>query len=257
MSENTVQWEIDGPVAVVTLSRPEVFNALNSRLLEELLATVRSVSDEPAVRVVVLRGAGPGFCAGADLGQEIGDTVTEELENEYKPIFLAIAQSPKIWIASVHGSAAGIGGALAMNCDLVVMAESANIYLAFAAIGLIPDGGANWLLVHAMGYRRALQTVLEGRKIPAAECLALGLANKISGDDGVHETSIAWARQLAQGAPLAQATAKRVLRKMSEMSYAEAFSLEAVEQHALTQSEDFQAGVAAFFAKRKPVFKGQ
>lgn len=249
--------EKEGAVAFVTLNRPNVFNALNAELRRRLLQTANTLEEDDNIRVVVLRGAGPGFCAGADLADGISSSVTSQLEEEYRPFLEAIINSRKLWIASVHNSAAGIGGALALVCDFMIMAEGSNIYLAFAAIGLLPDGGLTWLLSRAMGYRRALQIIVEGRKIPADECESLGLANRVVPADQLAEETKRWAFSLAEGAPLSQISAKRVLRKAQDLSYGEAFSLEAAEQQGLKESGDFKEGVEAFFAKRKPVFKGK
>ncbi len=256
-SSETVSVETQGPVARVTLNRPKVRNAFNAELRAALLAAIQSVEEDEAVRVVVLAGAGDGFCAGADLTQGIDGSVTEQIETEYKPFLMAIAESSKIWIAAVHGVAAGIGGALAMTCDLAVMEEDASIYLAFAAIGLIPDGGSTWHLLHAMGYARAFETIVEGRRIPAEECRDVGLANRIVGKGKASEEAHAWAEKLATGAPLAQATAKRVLRNIGRMRLQDAITLEAKAQQKLVESEDFRNAVAAFFDKRKPEFKGK
>lgn len=255
--DGILQIDREGPVATVVLNRPKVFNAFNADLRQAMREAVVSLEADPEVRVVVIRGEGPGFCAGADLSEGLAGDVTAMLEEEYKPFLTGIAQSEKLWIASVHGSAAGIGGSLAMTCDLMVMSEDASIYLAFAAIGLIPDGGATWHLFQAMGYRRALQTVLEGRKIPASECLALGIANRLETAHEVHGVAMQWARELAQRSPLAQKAAKRVMRQVGAISMADAISLEAREQGPLTQSEDFREAVASFFRKEKPVFKGR
>lgn len=256
-SDEVVVLETDGPVAKLRLNRPDAYNAFNTETRRRLRECIEIVDNDDAIRIVILRGEGPGFCAGADLREDLGGSVRDQLENEYRPILEGIAQSPKIWIASVHGSAAGIGGALVMNCDLVAMAEDANIYLAFAAIGLIPDGGATWLLLNAMGYRRALETVIEGRKIPASECLELGIANRLVPSEEVHGHALEWARRLAEGAPLAQAAAKRVLRECPNVEYGTAFSLEAKEQEKLTGSQDCRDAIDAFFEKRKPVFHGR
>ena len=249
--------ERDGAVARVTLNRPTVRNAFNAELRVALLEAIRSVESDDGIRVAVLAGSGEGFCAGADLSEGISESVTEQIENEYKPFLMAIAESSKIWIAAVQGAAAGIGGALAMTCDLSVMEEDACIYQAFAAIGLIPDGGTTWHLLHAMGYRRAFETIVEGKRTTAAECLELGLANKVVVRGTAGEEAMAWAQKLATGAPLAQETAKRVLRHVGRMRLQDAITLEAKAQHKLTESEDFHNAVAAFFAKRKPEFKGK
>jgi 2-(1,2-epoxy-1,2-dihydrophenyl)acetyl-CoA isomerase len=169
--------EIDGAIARVTLNRPEAFNAMDKGLrdgFKEAIARIHAARD---VGVVILSGNGRGFSAGTDLKEGLVSPISMLLEQEYRPILAAISGSPKIWIAQVHGSAAGIGAAVAMNCDLMTMAEDATIYMAFAAIGLVPDGGNTWLLHRGLGYKRAMQAILEGRKFPAEDAVALGLAN--------------------------------------------------------------------------------
>lgn len=255
--ESVVLIEREGPVATVTLNRPKVFNAFNAALRAEFTRQVDALNADPETRIVVLQGAGAGFCAGADLGEGMPASITEQIEGEYKPFLMGIALSDKLWIAAIEGSAAGIGGALAMACDLAVMAENANIYLAFAAIGLIPDGGATWQLLQAMGHKKALETIIEGRKISAADCLAHGLVNRVVPPGTAGEAAREWAGRLSAGAPLAQAAAKRVLRHIGRMRLQDAITLEARLQQKLVGSEDFRNGVAAFFAKRKPEFRGR
>ncbi len=256
-SDQPVLARIEGHLAIVTLNRPSVFNSFNADMRNMLLGTVRDVERNGEVRMVVLHGAGPGFCAGADLAEGMPASIAEQLEQQYKPLLLEIASSDKIWMAAIHGSAAGIGGALAMTCDLAVMEESANIYLAFAAIGLVPDGGATWHLLKAMGHKRALQTIIEGRKLSAQECADAGLVNKIVPTGEALQSALEWAGVLAQGAPLAQRAAKLALRAANEKTLSEAISYEAQLQEDLAHTQDCGEGVSAFFAKRKPVFSGK
>ncbi|MGR3454730.1 enoyl-CoA hydratase/isomerase family protein [Pseudooceanicola sp.] len=247
----------DGPVAHITLNRPEAFNAFNSALRTGLKQAVAEVDQDEAIRVVILSGAGRGFCAGADLKEGVGNGPTHMMiDQEYRPFLSAIARSPKIWIAQVHGSAAGIGAALALTCDMMTIADDASIYMAFAAISLVPDGGACWHLLRGMGYRRALQTILEGRHIRADEAVGLGLANSAHAPDALEAETAAWAGRIAGGAPLAAAAAKRLLRGMDGQSLEEAISAEGVEQARLVRSNDAREGVSAFVEKRRPVFTG-
>ncbi|MDK3017225.1 enoyl-CoA hydratase/isomerase family protein [Pseudodonghicola flavimaris] len=257
MTDLPVTLTRDGTVATLTLSRPEARNALNDALRAGLRQAVDEAENDPELRVIILRGAGRGFCAGADLTEPMRPPVHQRLESDYRPIYSGIAASSKIWIAEVHGVAAGIGAALAMNCDLVTMAEDATLYMAFAAIGLIPDGGCFWLLERAMGPRRALQAILEGRHIPAAEALELGLVNSLHPANSLPQETRALAGRIATGAPLAMAAAKRLIRRTDGLSYGETFSAEAAEQSLLAQSADAAEGVAAFLQKRKPAFKGR
>lgn len=249
--------DIDGPVARVTLNRPEAFNAMNEALRTGLRKALTRINADPAVRVVILSGEGRGFCAGTDLTENLSDSTGLLLDREYRPILNGIASSPKIWIAQVHGSAAGISAALAMNCDLVTMAEDASIYMAFAAIALVPDGGSTWLLHRGMGAKRALQAILEGQKIPAADAVDYGLANAAFPPDSLSDDTTALALRLAAGAPLAAAAAKRLIRSMDGASYADAITAEGVEQSALALTEDAQEGIQAFLQKRRPEFRGR
>lgn len=250
-------FEKDGAIARVTLNRPDAFNALNPGIRAGLRDALTAIHADDEIRVVILSGAGRGFCAGTDLTERHAETTAQFLDREYRPILNGIATSSKIWIAQVHGSAAGIGAALAMNCDLLTIAEDASIYMAFAAIGLVPDGGSTWLLHRAMGSKHALQAILEGRKIPADEALRYGLANAVSPAGDLAADTTAMASRIAAGAPLAAAAAKRMMRAMDTLSYEGAVSVEAQEQTVLSQSKDAREGITAFLEKRKPEFKGE
>ena len=249
--------EIDGAIARVTLNRPEAFNAMDKGLrdgFKEAIARIHAARD---VGVVILSGNGRGFSAGTDLKEGLVSPISMLLEQEYRPILAAISGSPKIWIAQVHGSAAGIGAAVAMNCDLMTMAEDATIYMAFAAIGLVPDGGNTWLLHRGLGYKRAMQAILEGRKFPAEDAVALGLANAAHPAEKLAEETTALANRIAAEHVELAAAAKRLLRQMDGMSYEASISAEAREQTDLAESEDCREAVQAFIEKRKPTFRGK
>lgn len=256
MSQDVVLLEKTGPVATVTLNRPDKMNSFDPGLRAAMRDTVGRLEDDRDIRVVILRGAGRGFSAGADLSAGLPDHYAFHLDVEYKPFLTGIEHSDKIWIAQVHGAAAGIGAAVAMNCDLMVMSDDAYLYMAFAAIGLVPDGGNTQLLLRHLGYKRALAAILEGAKIPAPDCLAAGIANRVVPADRLEAETRAWAGRLAQGAPRATAAAKRLLRRVGQSGFGEAITQEGLEQVPLLQSQDFREGVAAFFAKRPPRFTG-
>ncbi|MGJ8686209.1 MAG: enoyl-CoA hydratase/isomerase family protein, partial [Spongiibacteraceae bacterium] len=225
----TVEYAVTKRVATILLNRPRARNAFNVPLRRDLLAAIELANNDDDVRVVVITGAGEGFCAGADLteGYEGYDKVSGLILAEYKPFILAIEQSQKLYISAINGAAAGIGSALAMCCDLTVMGESAYIYQAFAPIGLVPDGGASWQLVNAIGYKRAIAIIVEGGKIPAAECVSLGLANKVVADEELRSAAQNWAEKLALGAPLAQRYSKQLARRSMEQSLEQAIDSEA------------------------------
>lgn len=248
--------DIDGAVATFTLNRPEAMNAFSDELKADLRREVGRINDNDAVRVVILKGAGRGFGAGADLTGGM-DPISFHLDIDYKPFLTGIERSDKIWIAQVHGAAAGAAAGLAMTCDFVVMAEDAYLYMAFAAIGLVPDGGNTHLLFQQMGYRHALEAVLEGKKFTAAECLDYRIANKVVPLEDLESVTREFADRIAATAPLAMAGCKRLLRKAGTMSFGEAVTEEGIEQTALLKTEDFREGVKAFFEKRKPVWQGK
>ena len=259
-SFETINYSVANDVASIKLNRPKALNAFNVDLRKELLAAVEQANADDYVRVVIIGGEGRGFCAGADLTENLLDfyeSVDQQIEQEYKPFLLAIHESPKLYIAAVNGAAAGIGSSLAMSCDFIVMAEDAYIYQAFAAIGLVPDGGASWHLVRSLGYKRALQMIVESEKMPAQRALDLGLANKVVKSSDLDEATRTWAEKLAQGAPIAQRHTKEIIRKAMASSLSDIIDLEAKYQVECSQSEDSADAVKALFAKRAPVFKGK
>lgn len=257
MADGDVLIDVNGAVATVTLNRADKLNAFNAQQRSSLQNAVAMVEENTAVRVVILKGAGKGFSAGADLAAGMPDALSFHLDYVYKPALTAIASSEKIWIAQVHGPAAGIGAAFAMTCDLMTMSEEAYIYMAFAAISLVPDGGNTQLLLNALGYSRAMEMILEGQRMGAEDCKAAGICNRVFAADALEAETAAWAKHLSERAPLALSATKRLLRSVGSMSFGDAISAEGREQIPLLRSADFQEGVRAFFAKEKPKFEGR
>lgn len=255
----TISYAVNSDVAMVTLNRPEAMNAFSKIQRNELLAAIKRAVDDAEARVIVLAAAGRAFSVGHDLGEGIppGDETRIMVEEEYKPVIAAIDESDKLVIAAVNGPAAGIGAAFALACDLMVMADDAYLYQAFIAIGLVPDGGACWQLAQQLGYRRALELVVDGEKIPAARCLELGLANRVVAADELLVEAVAWAQNIAKKAPLALSTSKRLLKQAQYANLNEVMSLEAKAQGAMSASEDAQEGIQAFLEKRSPVYQGK
>ncbi len=255
----TVLYTVENRVATITLNRPQARNAFNEQLRLDLIAALRRAETDDEVRVLLLTGAGKGFGAGHDLASGFGEysCIGDLITAQYKPFLMAIHESHKLVIAAVNGAAAGISGAMAMACDLVVMGESAYLYQAFLPIGLVQDGGTSWQLVNTIGYKRALQMILDAEKVPAQRCVDLGLANKVVADDQLLDTARSWAEQLAEGAPLAQRYCKQVLKQSMEMDLSETIDAEGELQNVCSISEDSMSAINAFFNKEKPVFKGR
>ena len=246
-----------GATAVIKLNRPDSLNAFTSELRTDLLAALERAQADETVRVVILTGEGRSFCAGADLKDGLSRSVSEMLLREYRPVQEKIASMPKPIIAAVPGSAAGIGLSVALQCDLLIMADNAFMLSPFTTISLVPDGGLNWLLVRQLGYRRAFQLSVESERIAADRCVELGLANRAVAADDLQDTALQWAQTLESRAPLSVAGTKRLMRFACDNDWASSFELEAEMQGNLVGSEDNEEGVAAFFEKRDPVFKGK
>jgi 2-(1,2-epoxy-1,2-dihydrophenyl)acetyl-CoA isomerase len=246
-------------VALVTLTRPEVLNAFDRELRCGLRDNLHSLGVDSGVRAVVLTGAGRYFSSGADLkaGAPTSSETRSQLLDEYGPGLMAIAEMPKPVIAALDGPAVGIGLAYALGCDLRVMAEDAFMQAPFNSIGLIPDGGLSWLLPRAMGYSRAFEAVVDAEAIAAADCLRLGLANRVVAAGTAREEALDWAARLAARPTLAIAASKRALRAGSVGSYEAALALEAELQAPLVESADCAEGIAAFLEKRPPLFRGR
>jgi len=259
MSEfETIGYSINNRVATISLNRPKAMNAISQKMRQELSQVIEASEENDDVRVVVIRAEGRGFSSGTDLTEGLTGyaTIDEQIQQEYKPVLMAIHNSEKLYIASVHGACAGIGAALAMTCDLAVMADTAFLYLAFAGLSLVPDGGMSYHLVNSMGYKKAMQLFAEAGRLPALECEQYGLANKVVAADTLLDTTQTWAENLAQGAPLSQKFGKQIMRSVHDSSYSEIVDKESKIQTTCMLSKDCEGAIAAFFEKRKPIFSG-
>ena len=253
-----VKYEQQGAVAVITINRPDNMNAFTTQLSADLQLELERAHHDDSVRVVVLTGEGRCFSAGADLKSGFeGRTVFGKLQYEYRPVFAAVAAMPKPVIAAVPGSAAGIGMSLALQCDLLIMADNAFLLSPFATILLVADGGLNWLLVRQLGYRRAYQLSIESERIEAKRCVELGLANKAVPAEELQKSAIDWANDISRRAPLSLAASKKVMRHAMDNDWASSFNLEAELQQTMVGSKDNLEGVQAFFEKRTPEFEGK
>lgn len=257
---HSVLYKKEDAVAIITLNRPDRYNAVNRDLNEQLQAALHRAGEDDEVRALVLTGAGQGFCAGADMENFSAGLKPEEgrdiITKTYQPLMRDFLTLQKPIIGAIHGSAAGVGAALALACDLRVMADNASLLYAFINIGLGPDGGAGWLLARQVGYSRAFQIAIEGKKVAADRCLELGLTNKVVSADKLLEETKAWAHQLAERPTLAVGITKADLHHALTHDLYENIAFEAEQQMAAFASQDLQEGVMAFLQKRKAKFTG-
>ena len=245
-------------VATITLNRPESLNALNAAMRRELLAAIKAVRREDAVRAVVITGAGRGFCSGADLrGGSAERDFRRVLTDEYNPLVTAIREMPKPVIAAVNGVAAGAGVSLALACDLVYAAEDARFIQAFVRIGLVPDSGSTRTLVRALGRHRAARLIFGGEPLSAADALAAGLVSELAPAAELVAVAHAAAARLAGAPTRAIALAKRAINHAEDALLAESLAMEAALQELAGRTEDHAEGVDAFAEKREPRFLGR
>jgi 2-(1,2-epoxy-1,2-dihydrophenyl)acetyl-CoA isomerase len=260
--DRTVVWERTGAVGRITLNRPESLNAWTRELGVELRQAITEEAADPGVRAVLLTGAGRGFSSGADLraGFEPADDglpdVRSRLEDVYHPAIVGMRRLEKPIVAAVNGPAVGIGLSLALTADLVLAAESAFFQLAFANIGLMPDGGSTALVPAAVGKARAFELSLLAERLPAERALEWGLINSVHPDERLLAEAEALVERLAAGPTQSYAASKRALNQSLFGDLDAQLDLEAELQHSLARTRDFVEGVAAFVEKREAAFEG-
>ena len=260
LRSESVLFKKEGDIAIVTLNRPEKYNAVNDDLVNGINESIAKVQKDDSIRAMVITGAGKGFCSGADMNT-FGNITPDEgrtyLTNTYGPLMRNLTTLKKPIIAAINGTAAGVGASIALACDFRVMSENSGLLYAFINIGLGPDGGASWLLARQVGYSRALQIAVEGKKIKGDECHRLGLANKLVENDAIVSTAIDWAHQIAKLPTLAVGITKEDIFHAMDNDLQSTIAYEAERQTAAFASHDLVEGVSAFLQKRKPKFIGK
>lgn len=253
-----VRYEVDGGVARVTLDAPERLNAVDPGMLEAVVAHVEAAGADPAVRVVAVTGAGRGFCSGADLSgaAERGGELDDATLRGVGAVARALVACPRPTVALVGGVAAGAGASMALACDYVLATASASFVLAFARIGLMPDGGATALVAANVGRARAMRMALTGEKVPAPLAAEWGLVSECVADDRFAARSEELLAQLVAFSPTA-ATATKAAVNAAVLDLDATLEVEETGQRALMDSADAREGVTAFLEKRPPVFRGE
>ncbi len=257
-----IRLDLEGGVATLTLAHPEVLNAISPEMLGGLLDALDAVED-PAheVRCLLMTGEGRGFSAGANLagggpsarGRDPGSL----LETHYHPVFRRLRDLRMPLVSAVNGVAAGVGMSLALMGDMVLAARSAYFLQAFRRIGLVPDGGATWLLPRLIGTARAKELSLLGERLPAEQALDWGLINRVYPDEDLIREARTLAAELAAGPTRSLAGIRRLYWASADNTYEQQLDLERSLQREAGRTQDAREGVQAFLEKRKPVFRGE
>ena len=258
-----IRTETNDHIATITLDRPEKLNAFGGTMREDLLAALQGADADRDCRVVIITGAGRAFCAGGDVEymsglQKDGNTADfRKLLEAGRAVVTSIAEMAKPVIASINGVAAGAGCNLALACDYRIAADSAKLGETFVKIGIHPDWGGTWFLPRLVGPSRALEILITGRMVDAAEALSIGMVDRVVPAAELAEATMKLARSIAQGPPLAIAGIKRALAASRTNTLGAQVDLETQHQLEAFASRDAAEGMAAFFEKRPPKFRGE
>jgi len=264
MTYKCLLYEMKDGVATLTLNRPERLNALGDTLRDDLHHAVLRAAADDEVRVMVITGAGKGFCSGGDVkamheNKEAGATrsMLERMAPLRDQVLLALRDAPKPVIAAVNGAAAGAGMNLALAADIRIASTAARFSQAFVKRGLHPDWGGTYFLPRIVGMAKACELIFTGEMIDAAEALRLGLVSAVHPPEELMSATLALARKIAQGPPLAIRLARRALHHNADADLRSALEFETFAQNICSESEDAREGIRAFVEKRTPVFRGR
>ena len=258
MHYDTITFAIENDVAVVTLNRPDVMNALNTQMRAEITDAVTRGGKE--ARVVVMTGAGKAFCSGQDLGDRANVAnldLERTLRDEYVPMLRAVIDCPVPTISAVNGPAAGAGANLALSADVVIASEAAFFLQAFTRIGLIPDAGGTWYLPRQMGLAKAMGAALFAEKITARQADDWGMIWEAVPEAAFADTWAARAAHLAKGPTAAYVRVKQAMRASFDNGIEDQLALEARLQGQCGKTRDFKEGVVAFLEKRPAQYEGR
>lgn len=264
--DDEVLYDVRDGIATLTLNRPERLNTISREMLMLLGQLLLRADADPAVRVVVLTGAGRAFCAGLDMTAATkGSGIGSQNDNNTTVATLDLKTAPptilfnmeKPTICALNGSAAGYGMDMALGCDIRIMADSAKFAAAFVKRGVVPESGGTWFLPRMIGWAKAAELIFTGRTLSARESLDMGLANEVVATGDVMSRANAVAAEIAGNAPLAVQAAKRMMRSGLSESFGDHVHHVFLQLLPLFRSEDFREGMASFLEKRPPSFKGR
>jgi 2-(1,2-epoxy-1,2-dihydrophenyl)acetyl-CoA isomerase len=255
-----ITYEEENATAIISMNRPELYNALNAEAKMEVVQAIREANKSPSIRSIILTGKGKAFCTGQDLndrsiqavngGVDLGNT----LQTEWNPLINSIRDSKKIVIAAVNGVCAGAGISVAIACDLIVSKPNTKFVGAFSKLGLAPDAGSTYTFVRALGYQKAMEFFLMGNPLMAEDMHTAGLINAL--DEAVLERALMYSATINKLSPLACETVKKNLKAALDSSYNESMEREMYAQRFLGRSADYKEGLSAFLEKREPQFTG-
>ena len=262
MTERTaIAYDVTDGVATLRLDRPERRNAIDDAMRGEMIAALEQAASDPAVRALVVTGTGSAFCAGGDVRgmrnrlaapqEDVAFNGWRRQQRTHRAVAL-LHTMPKPTIAAVNGAATGLGCDVALSCDFIMAAETAQFTMSFIARGLIPDGGGMYFLPRRVGLARAKELVFTGRRVGAAEALAIGMADRVVPDADLVASAQDWARALSAGSPAALALAKSVMDRALEMSFEQVLAEGAKAQALCYTTGEHRASVEAFLAQSKP-----
>ncbi len=255
-----LNYKEENQTAIISINRPEVYNALNAAAKMEIVQALREANKTPSVHSIILTGEGKAFCTGQDLNDrsvqasngpiDLGNT----LQTEWNPLVNAIRDSKKIVVAAVNGVCAGAGISIAIACDLIVARPEVKFMGAFSKLGLCPDAGSTYIFSRAMGYQKTMEFFLLGNPLTSEDMLSYGLVNKIG--ENALIAAIDYTDKINKLSPLSVEMIKKNIKTSLDSSFNESMERETFAQRFLGNSTDYKEGLTAFLAKREPVFTG-
>lgn len=256
-----IQYQEENRTAIITINRPELYNALNAEAKLEIISAIRDANKNAQIHSLILTGEGKAFCTGQDLNDrniqasngsvDLGHT----LQTEWNPLVNAIRDSKKIVIAAINGVCAGAGISVAMACDLIVARPGVKFVGAFSRLGLAPDAGSTYIFTRALGHQKTMEFFLMGNPLTSEELLTAGLINKLSED--VIKEATAYALAINKLSPLSTEMIKKNIKFSLDSTYEQSMEREMHVQRFLGNSHDYKEGLNAFLEKREPHFTGQ